>query len=140
MTGLFPALEARFNANPTLLLKGRKLYNGYDQAKVNETRPYCEVNYEQSQDLSTFDFDVYEYALSFRYHAKDLKNTASRAWIDAMRQAFRDANVQSTEFTTCGCRMVRARVPMLTNGVYEAEAEFRLTVQNRMKVPLLAHG
>lgn len=140
MTGLFAALEARFNANPTLRLKGRKLYDGLDDAAVNATRPYCEVNYEQSQDLSTFDSDVYEYVLNFRYHAKDLRTNAARLWIDAMRQAFRDSNILSSEFTTCGCRMTRARVPMLANGMYDAEAEFRLTVQGRMPVPLLRHG
>ena len=137
MTGLFAALEARFNANPTLQLKGRKLYDGFQEASLNVTKPYSEVNYELSDDLSSFSSDIEEYELRFRYHAKDLRTGAATAWVDAMTEAFRDANILSGAFTTAGCRRTKWSVPNLTDGLYDASITFKLIVKRTLNSPVV---
>ena len=140
MTGLFAALEARFNANPTLRLKGRKLYDGFQEAKLNVTKPYSEVNYEWVGDSSTFDTDVGIYELRFRYHAKDLKTGSAKAWIDAMEATFRDSNVRSGEFEWAGCKQLGWSMPTLTDGLYDAAIRFRATIARRINSPLVRHA
>lgn len=137
MIGLFRSLESRFNGNPTLLRLGRKLFEGFEDQRVNATRPYVEVNPNLPDRADTFDSDVEVWNLPFRYHAKDLRTTAATDWIEAMENVYRDANLFSPFFSTCGCRMMEAAVPSLANGIYEAAVRFQLTLQRTANVPLL---
>ena len=137
MRGLFRSLELRFDSNPTLRLLGRKLYEGFEDQRVNVARPYVEVNPNLPDRADTFDSDLEIWNLPFRYHAKDLRTTAATEWIEAMENVFRDANIFSQYFSTCGVRMMEASVPSLSNGLYEATVRFQLTLQRRANLPLV---
>jgi len=134
---LFEAIEARFNANPTLRLKSRKLYEGFEETRVNVTKPYTELNAELSERLDTFDTDIEQWDLRFRYHAKALKGTTADEWVDAMTETFKDANIRSGHFVTCGCRMVSASVPKLADGLFDATIRFEVTIQLTLKSPFV---
>lgn len=135
MKYLFEAIEARFNANPTLALKGRKLYEGFEEDRVNVTKPYSEVNAEMVERLDTFDSDIESWELRFRYHAKDIRTDSADDWVDAMTNAFKDANILSGQFHAGGCVMVGASVPRMTDGLFDAMVNFRLIVQRRHLLP-----
>lgn len=140
MKYLFQAIEARFNANPTLRLKGRKLFQGFEQARVNEVKPYSELNASMVQRLDTFGSDVETWELAFRYHAKDLRGTSADDWIDAMTDAFKDANIRAGQFQTAGVMMLNAAVPQLANGVFDASIRFRMIFQRRELLPLVRYN
>ena len=131
MKGLFDALEARFDANPALRLKGRKLFLGFDNARVNETKPYTEVYFEVNSDESSFDDNAYEYALTFRYHAKDLRTGSATDWIDEMTETFKDATFNGSWFDAGGCTFVHATGPTLNDGLFDADIHFTLLVQEK---------
>lgn len=137
MTGLFDALEFRFDSNSKLRLYGRKLFEGFqDQERPNVTRPYTEVSYEMADDLSTFETDVEVYDLRFRYFAKALQSNAATNWIKYMREVFREGNLYGPELLTAGMRLRRATGPMLRGGLYDAEMNFEWIVERRVNSPV----
>jgi hypothetical protein len=140
MKYLFQALEARFNAFPVLRLKGRKLFEGFDTARVNVVKPYTEVNAALVERLDTFESDVETWELNFRFHAQDLQTTAADDWLDALTDAFKDADVTAGQFQCAGTQMLGASIPKLTNGVFDATARFRLIFQRRVNLPLVRHN
>jgi hypothetical protein len=140
MKYLFQAIEARFNAFPVLKLKGRKLFEGFDTARVNAGRPYTEVNAALVERLDTFESDVETWELNFRFHAQDLQTKAADDWLDALTDAFKDADVTAGQFQCAGTQMLGASIPKLTNGVFEATARFRLIFQRRVNLPLVRHN
>jgi hypothetical protein len=140
MKYLFQAIEARFNANPTLRLKGRKLFEGFDEARVNVVKPYTEVNAAMVQRLDTFGSDVETWELNFRFHAQDLKTGAADDWIDAMTDAFKDANIKAGQFQCAGTVMLGASVPKLNNGVFDATVRFRIIFQRTVNLPLVRYS
>lgn len=137
---LFNALEARFNYNPTLRVLGRRLYEGFDEQRVNVVRPYVEVNLTLVERLDTFSTDVEVWDLPFRYHAKDLRTRAANEWIAAMIETFKDADIVSPFFKTAGCRMLGASVPSLRDGSYNAVIRFQLTLERQLTSPIDLHG
>lgn len=137
MKYLFQAIEARFNANSMLRLKGRKLYEGFEDARVNVTKPYTELNAEMVERLDTFGSDIEVWDLHFRYHAKDIRTGAADDWVDAMTDAFKDSDIKSGRFQTAGCNMVTASVPKLKDGLFDATIDFQLIFQRRINLPLV---
>jgi hypothetical protein len=140
MKYLFQAIEARFNAFPVLKLKGRKLFEGFDTARVNVVKPYTEVNASMVGRLDTFESDVETWELNFRFHAQDLQSGATDDWLDALTDAFKDADVTAGQFQCAGTQMLGAFIPRLTNGVFDATARFRLIFQRRVNLPLVRHN
>lgn len=140
MKYLFQALEARFNAFPVLKLKGRKLYEGFEDARVNVVKPYTEVNASMVERLDTFTTDIETWELNFRFHAQDLKTAAADDWIEAMTDAFKDADVRAGAFQCAGTQMLGAAIPRLTNGVFDATARFRAIFQRHVNLPLVRHN
>lgn len=137
MTGLFAALESRFNGHAKLKLYGRKLYEGFEgDDRKNATRPFTEVTYAMEEDVSTFDTDVEIYDLRFRFLGKDLQALSARQWVLWMREAYREGNVYGPEFLTAGLRLRRASGPMLRNGLYDAEMVFEWIVERRTNSPV----
>lgn len=135
MTGLFDAIEARFNASPTLRLKGRKLYEGFGDVHVSLTKPFTEVDIKMIERLDAFDADVEKWSVEFRYHAKDVTTAAAEAWVEAITEAYKDANIRSGRFATCGCRMMSASPPTLDDGAFNVAANFELIVQRARNLP-----
>jgi hypothetical protein len=138
--GLFQAIEARFNAYPMLRLKGRKLYEGFEEQRVNVTKPYTELNAALVERLDTFSSDIETWELKFRFHAKGLKGESADDWVDAMTDAFKDANILAGQFVTAGTRMLIASVPKLTDGLFDATMTFRLIFKRNLNSPLVRHG
>ena len=73
MKHLFDAIEDRLNEFPQLMLKGRKLYVGFEEADVNAVRPYTELNAVLADRLDTFESDIEVWDLAFRFHADDIR-------------------------------------------------------------------
>jgi hypothetical protein len=138
---LFAAVEQRFNASPTLVTAGRKLYLGFEEKRVNCPMPYTEVNIEKtSAQLGTFGTDIDEWDLRFRYHAKDLRTIAADTWLGGMRAMFKDANVTSYAFHCAGVREAAMNAPRQRNSVYDAAIRFLMTVQWRIASPLVRYA
>lgn len=140
MKYLFDALEDRLSEFPALMLKGRKLLVGFEEANVNAVKPYTELNAKLINRLDTFESDVEVWDLNFRYHADDIRSTDAETWVEEMIVAMKDANVKSGVFTTAGCAMIEASVPKLTNGTFDASARFQLTIQREQELPIQEDG
>jgi hypothetical protein len=139
---IFAALELRFNASPALVTTGRKLLQGFDEERdVNVVRPYTEVNIDKtSANLSTWDSDIDEWDLRFRYHAKDLRTRAAETWLGAMRAAFKDSNVSNYAFHCCGVREAALSAPRNKDSAYDAAIRFLMTVQWRVNSPVTRYA
>ncbi len=138
---LFAALEQRFNANATLVAVGRKLYQGFDEERRGVVKPYTEVNPATTATrLGTWDSDIDEWDLPFRYHAKDLRTISADLWLAAMRAMFKDANVTSSAFHCAGVVENRQSAPMNKAAVYDATIRFTMIVQWRQLSPTTRGG
>jgi hypothetical protein len=136
MKYLFDAIEDRMNEFPALMLKGRKLFIGFESANVNAVKPYTELNAKLRNRLDTFTSDVEVWDLGFRFHSDDVRTIDAHDWIDGMTAAFKDADIESGVFQTAGCRMTGATVPNLTNGLFDASIGFELTIQREQGLPI----
>jgi hypothetical protein len=136
MKYLFDAIEDRMNEFPALMLKGRKLYVGFESANVNAVKPYTELNARLRNRLDTFTSDVEVWDLAFRFHSDDVRTIDAHDWIDGMTEALKDADIESGVFQTAGCRMTGATVPNLTDGLFDASIGFELTIQREQGLPI----
>jgi hypothetical protein len=148
MTGeIFDALELRFDANETLVAVGRKLFQGFNEERVNGVRPYTEVNIERTgKNLGTFDSgsgsgsDIDEWDLRFRYHAKDQRTIAADVWLGAMRALFKDSNLSCFAFHGAGVMEAAVQGPRLGDASYDAAIRFLATIQWRVNSPLVRYA
>jgi hypothetical protein len=140
MKYLFDAIEDRMNEFPALMLKGRKLFVGFESANVNAVKPYTELNARLRDRLDTFTSDIEVWDLGFRFHSDDVRTIDAHDWVDEMTAAFKDADIESGVFKTAGCRMTSATVPNLTNGLFDASIGFELTIQREQGLPIPEDG
>lgn len=142
MTGpIFEALELRFNANETLVTVGRKLFEGFNEERINGVRPYTEVNIERTaRQLGTWGADIDEWDLRFRYYAKDQRTIAAELWLGEMRALFKDSNLSCFEFHCAGTREVAVQGPRLGDAAYDAAIRFLTTLQWRVNSPLVRYA
>ena len=139
---IFAALEQRFNANPTLVTVGRKLLQGFDEQRdVNIIGAHTEVNIDKTgTNLGTWDSDIDEWDLRFKFHSKDLRTISAELWLGAMRAMFKDANLSSYAFHCCGVREAALSAPRNKDSAYDAAIRFLMTVQWRVNSPVVRYA
>lgn len=135
---VFDALRLRFRSNPTLATKSRDVVLDLtDQDRPNVVRPYVDCTMTLEEQHNSFDTDVDEYEVEFRYHAGGIKPLAAHEWLEAIRIAFKDADLKSHAFQCCGIRQTGARGPSSADGGYDAAATFRVFAQRIVRSPLV---
>lgn len=139
---IFTILGMRFDASPTLVTTGRKLYQGFDEDNLaNLERPYTEVNIDKtSASLNTWDSDIDEWDLKFRYHARDIRTIAADLWLGGMRAMFKDADLSNFAFRCCGVREAAMSSPRNQNTGFDAAIRFLMTVQWRVRSPQASYA
>jgi hypothetical protein len=134
---VFQALKNRFYANRVLKTVGRDLLLGFEEERKNVVRPYTEVNLTQTGSYNTFDADVDQWRCDFRFHAKDMKSEAAESWLEAMRAAYKDANITSPEFYCAGMSTIDSSGPTMNDGVFDAKRSFQLIAQRKVRNPVV---
>lgn len=135
-TALFNALRARFLANPILRTGSRDiLLDVTDRDRPNVTRPWTECIISKTASLDTFGSDIDEYEVECRFHSGTIMPVSTEAWLEAIRESFKDANITSYAFQCAGTRSQQDQGPSEADGGYDAAFTFVATLQRRVTNP-----
>lgn len=137
MEYVFPALERRFNRDSFLRRFAQKLFLGSTE-EVRNRRNYVEVVSEGiDHAFDTFDSDEPVYDLRFTIYTKSDRPIQCAQIMRHMHRAFKDADLESEHFDTCGMLATGEIGPTLVNGTYQAEMTFKLHVSLKTLVPVV---
>jgi len=137
MTGLFPALEARFNGDFQLVSAGRKLYQGYG-GKPYQSGPHTEVTLRRTDSLDGFDADIEVYRAEFRCFTQSINAEAAERWCERMTARFDDGQLESSQFTVCGMEIVDQPKPFVDEmKLYGASCLVQIVLQRTTNQPLV---
>lgn len=135
---LFPALEARFNADHALVIAARKLYEGFEGERPKRVKPYVEVSRIGGSDTDTFGHDIDVYILRFSFFTGTQTTDLIHDIFEHMRRVFKYPNLGGN-FSLVGSKKVGQSGPFLRDGAYQGQVSYEYKTQRDLNVPLVRH-
>lgn len=106
-----------------------------DRDRPNVVRPWTECIITKTDSLDTFSDHIDEYEVECRFHSGTIMPVSTESWLEAIRAAFKDANITSYAFHCAGTRSQRDAGPSEADGGYDASFTFVVTLQRRVTNP-----
>lgn len=129
---LLDAIKARFNGHATLSRLGRVVVPG---DVGGEHRAATLVTMSRGESFDTFGSDIEQWELEFRFGSVSLLADDANDWLEAMMDAFEDANIIWPGFDTAGCRVTGQTGPTREAPMFVAETSVELIIQRHVNLP-----
>jgi hypothetical protein len=132
---LFPAINLRFESDLELQNVGRKLFRDFLGDARNVPKPYVEVAGRMESNFDTFDSDIENWALTFRFHGKALRPDDADEFVEAMTGCFDDARWSGSTYRQLETRIEDVVSSVEPDGLFEAEVAVRVIAVRTTRKP-----